>query len=194
MALADILSKIETDGGAEAQAILDAATKRAEGVLERAKAEAAAHTAQVVASAEKDARRQADTRVVSARLGARDRAVAARRELVNEALSALEDRLATLPDDEYAEFLAGRITSVARGGETLRLGSADQARSQAILSAVEGSSKVSPVYSDEPAPFERGALLEGERVRVDLSLASIIDDERDRLEAIAGAVLFNGEA
>lgn len=191
MALADILSRIEADGRSEAEAVDRAAAQRVEGILERARTQAAAHTEQVVGAAERDARRRADTTVVAARLAARDQAVAARRALVDEAIERLEHRLATLPDDRYARLLAARIAASARGGEVLRLGTADAGRSDEVLRALAAiAPDLRLEYAAEPAPFERGALLEGERVRADLSLSAIVDDERDRLEATAGAVLF----
>ena len=44
--------------------------------------------------------------------------------------------------------------------------------------------------STEPAPFERGVLVEGDRVRTDLSLTAIVEERRDELELVAAEVLF----
>ena len=44
--------------------------------------------------------------------------------------------------------------------------------------------------SDDPAPFERGALIEGARVRADLSLDTIIGERREELELAVASVLF----
>lgn len=194
MALADIVAKIEADAAAEAARIIEAAEQRAELLRANARAQAAEHTESVVALARRDAERQAGTTVVGAKLQARDRGLAERGKLVDEAIAQLRLALVALPDDRYGAFLAARIAEAARGGETLLLGSADIGRMDSIAAAVDiAAPGLDLVIAETPAPFERGALLEGSRVRADLSLEAIVDDQRDRLEAVASEALF-GEA
>lgn len=194
MALADIIQKIESDAREEADGIVAVAQERATAFRADAGRRADTYRSEALADAEIRARREADRVVVTARLAARDRALAQRRELVDEALMSAADALAAASDAEYADFLAARIASVARGGETLRMGSADTGRVAAVLAAL---GKVAPslavTVADEPASFERGALVEGKRVRADLSLASIVNEHRDELELIVASALFDEE-
>ena len=92
-------------------------------------------------------------------------------------------------------WLAGRIAAVARGGETLSLGTLERGREAAIR---EELGRIAPELTlpvaDTPAPFERGALLQGDRVRADLSLETLVADRRDELELVAAHILFAEEA
>lgn len=195
MALADIIARIDTDAAAEAGAIVAAAHERAETTLAAAREKAAAHLAEVTAAAKRDAERDAETIVVNARLAGRDALVSARRALVEETLAAVADKIAGLPDEEYVRFLSSRIAEVARPGETVVFGEQDAPRAASVLDRV---AQVAPALqltaSPESAPFARGALLIGPRVRTDLSLSSLVDEHRDRLELVAAAALFGEEA
>ena len=191
MALADIITKIRADADDEAGRILAAAQTRAAEIVERAEQRAGEQRAATLAEADTDARREADRIVVSARLAARDEALARRRELVDTALQRAAETLAALSDIEYAAFLSRRIASVARGGETVRFGSADLARAETVLEALRMNTPgLTLAVADEPAPFERGALVEGSRVRADLSLTAIVEERRDELELAVAEVLF----
>lgn len=194
MALQDIIERIEGDASAEAGRLLDTAGARADAIREEAEARAAAQTAETLASAGQAARREADTLVVNARLRVRDEELASRRARLDDVLVRVVAALAELPDSEYAEFLAKRIADAGRGGERLLLGAADVSRAPAIAAAL---ARIAPelklVVTDGAAPFDRGALLVGDRVRANLSLQAIVEERRDDLELVIARVLF-GEA
>jgi len=191
VALADILTRIRSDSEAEAATVLAAAQERAEAIVAEATGKADAHRADVAAAAMAAAGREADTIVVNARLAARDAEVTARRRLIDEALVAAAEALAKLPDAEYARFLAARIAEVSRGGETVSFGSEDVARSSLVLDEL---ARIAPSLTvqvaKKPAPFERGALLEGDRVRADLSLAALVAERREAIEMSVARALF----
>lgn len=193
MALADIVKRIRDDATAEAKAIVHAAEVRAAAMIAAAEANAATYRDTASSDASSTADREASRVVVSAKLTARDESLARRRQVIDEALAATAERLASLPADEYARFLAARIAEAARGGETVRLGADDLARRDAI---VEALAEVEPgiTIADEPAPFSRGALVEGQRVRADLSLSAIVEENRADLELTIAGVLFGTEA
>jgi len=190
VALSDIIARIEADAQAEADRIVAEATQRAEQIEAAARAGAERETAKTLAAARATARIDAETIVVKARLAARDAAVARRRELVDRALEATVDAIAGLPDEQYVAWLAARVVDAATGGETLRVGSADTAHEQALRREIE---RIAPSLqladSAQPAPFARGALLEGRRVRADLSLETLVADRRDALELVVAVVL-----
>lgn len=195
MALADIIARIGSDAQTNADAIVASAQQRADEVLAAARAQAERQTQTALAAATVNAQRNADTVVVKARLGSRDSLVAAQRELIDEALAGVASAVGSLPDDAYVAWLAGRIAAVARGGETLAVGAQDQDRADAIVAAVGAVAPgLALVRSDVPAPFPRGARLTGDRVSVDLSVESIIADQRDSLELAISSVLFAREA
>lgn len=194
MALADILERIEADAAAESAQVADAARSRADAILAAAKAKAEAHVDEVVSAARIEAARDAETTVVNARLRGRDALVTARRALIDETLAAAAESIAGLPDDAYASFLAARIAVIARGGETLAFGSEDSGRAELVMRKLEAvAPNLSLTAAPVPAPFARGALLQGDRVRADLSLGAIVDERRDEFEAIAANELFGKE-
>jgi vacuolar-type H+-ATPase subunit E/Vma4 len=195
VALADIIARIGSDASAKADAIVAEAEERAAGIVEAAQAAAERDSARTLDAARAKAQRDAETIVVKARLVARDALVQRQRELMDEALAVTARELAALPDERYVPWLAGRIAAVARGGETLSLGASDRDRSEAVRAEL---ARIAPeltlIETDTPAPFERGALLQGDRVRADLSLEAIVADRRDELELVAASVLFAEEA
>lgn len=195
MALADIINKIGADAAEQAAGIVAEATRRAERTVSAAAATAERQRSAILDDADERSRKEAETIVVKARLAARDALVEARRAEIAETLAQVSFALAGLPDDRYTPWLAARIVEAARGGETLALGSGDTGRERAIRDEI---ARIAPDLSlgtsGTPAPFERGALLTGDRVRADLSLEAIVADRTDELELVAARALFSGEA
>lgn len=195
MALTDIIQRIHRDAEDEAAQIRAAAQARAAEMRAAAEASAEEERVSALTRVEADADREASRLVVTARLAARDEALSSRRQLLSEALQATGQRIAELPDDEYARFLGGRIAAAVRGGETVSLGTADAGRAQAVMAEVARLSPGRDVsLSPTPAPFDRGALVAGARTRVDLSIPAIVDERRSEIEAAAASVLFGEEA
>lgn len=191
MALADIIKKIETEAHEESAAILQAAQQRASEILERAGAEAARKHDAALAEATEQAQREAARTVVAARLAARDEGLTRKRALVSEVLEQVVTSLPSAPAGVYAGFLARQVAAVARGGEIAHLGSADAHLADALAEGVRMSAPgLDMTIAAEPAPFKHGVLLVGDRVRVDLSLASIVGERREELEHLVASILF----
>ncbi len=75
------------------------------------------------------------------------------------------------------------------------MGSEDQSREEAVraeLARIAADLRLQRASS--PAPFGRGALLEGDRVRATLSLETIVADRRDALELVVARSLASEEA
>lgn len=191
MALSDIIERIEANKDAEVARITEAAEARASAVREEADQAAEESSASTIAEAEREAKRETSRIVVSARLGARDEALTSRHVLLDEALLEMERRLAELPDEAYAAFIARQVASLAQGGEQLQLGSADLARREAILGALrELRPDLTLDIDEKPGAFDRGARLVGHRVRADLTLGSLIEERREELESVLVRELF----
>lgn len=192
MALADILERLAADAAEESARIARDAEERAEAVLAHARADAARTSADALERAKREATTRAQTLRATARLAARDRALAKRGELIEEALDGVVAALAALPDDAYASFVAGSVADVARGGETVLVADADRERLAGRLR--DALSAAAPdlelTWSDEPAPVERGVFLRGERVSVDLSIDAVVASRRDDLAMTVARTLF----
>lgn len=200
MALADILARIEADAAGEAAEIVAAAEAAAMLVAAESAESAERLHATAVEQARREARRDADTLLAGARLSARDRALGARAELIDEVMELARRALADLDDEQYARLLAGHVASAARGGERILLGGEDRERLRdrilPSVSSVAGERAAvldDLAVSDEGAPFARGLMLVGSRVRTDISLEAIVAERRGQLEMVVADVLFPAE-
>ncbi|MCX8006835.1 MAG: V-type ATP synthase subunit E family protein [Coriobacteriia bacterium] len=198
MALADILEQIASDAEAEVRAILAQAEAEAAELRRDAEERARARAERIVAETQAEARREADALLAAARLRARDEALAAKQALISEALERVAAGLAALEPDRYARFIAQRVVRAARGGEELLVAEADRERlaglEAALMEAAREAGREGLVLrpSDDPAPVEHGVVLRGTRDSVDLSVAGLIDAERDRLVERLACALFLG--
>jgi vacuolar-type H+-ATPase subunit E/Vma4 len=190
VAIDDIIGRIATDADSEALEVTEAARAESERVRSDALARADARTARDAAKGVADAARDAATLIANARLGARDALLTARYALDAEALDAVEAKLVALDDDRYAALLARGIAGAADGCSSLRLGSADADRLRRALPGPLKASGVTLAIDDTPADIERGVVLAGDRVRVEVSAAAMIEARRDDLLSEVDAALF----
>lgn len=194
MALADIIDRIASDAADEAERIVREAEDEAARIRERAQRDAEAHRAQVLDAARERAARERETRLAAARLAARDRALAARRALVEEVLGALVERIGSLPPAEYAALLGSALARTVRDGDEIALGSGDAALRDAVGAELASRAPGIEVrWREEPAPFERGALIVGEGTRAEITPRSLVEERRGDLEVLVADVLFSGE-
>lgn len=194
MALADILRRIEEDSLAEAAEILRVAEEAGAAVRDDAQERAQARTRHVVEHTTREAEAAARTRLATARLAARDNALAAKRHLVERVLAQVADTLESLSPEEYAAFIAREVKQVARGGETLSVGHQDHGRLGTFLAPALAAAKCRVTIRGVTGAIERGVLIEGDRVKVEVSARSLVASRRDHLVALAAGVLFGDEA
>lgn len=197
MALADILERIAADARTEADTIVREAEAAAEATLAQAHAEAETTAEEIARASAATASSEAETVTAAARLAARDRALAARRELVERVLRDSVDALVGLSDDAYAAFLARGVVAAARGGERVLIAPADAVRLAGRLHAAlrqlagEAGNGLDLTFGEEPADgIEHGVLLEGHRVRIEVSPASALAARREELTMLASKTLF----
>jgi hypothetical protein len=181
VAIDDIVARIAQDAEAEAAAIVAEAEGDAARLTGDARSRAADEAARVVARGRTVAERDAATLVANARLAARDAMLAARLELDGEALAKAEAALVALPDAEYAALVA---RGVAADGARLRAG---------LPGALKAAGAPVLEIGDGPADVEHGVIVQGERVRVEVSPAAMIAEQRDEMLAIADTALFGAE-
>jgi vacuolar-type H+-ATPase subunit E/Vma4 len=194
VAIDDIVGKILADAEAEAAGIVAAAEADGARVKAEAKSRADADAARVLARERARAARDGETLLANARLRARDAALTARLALAEEALAKAEADLVALPDAEYARLIAAGIASAATGRETVRLGKADSARLRKHLPDALTAANAKVTIGDEPADVERGVVLSGGGVRIEVSPAALIAARRDELLAETDRLLTSEEA
>lgn len=191
MALADIIKRIERDTAAHAATLIGAAEAEANRVRHEAQASAKERREHALLQAERVAGEDARTRLASARLKGRDRVLAEKRELIDRALRSAIERILALPDQQYAELLAGEIEKAARGGESVALGALDAERLRDALPAALKAAGVDVDIASAADSVECGVVLIGTRMRVEISPASLVASRRAHLEALVSSVLFD---
>ena len=190
MAIEDIVGRIEDDAQAEGEARVSAARRDAALLVAEAGARAEANAAKELELGRVKAEREAATVVAGARLAARDASLMSRQEIDREALSRLEAALTALPDDRYAALLAREIASAPLPAGVLRLGAVDAARLRTALPSALKAVGLVLTIDDAPAGIERGVVLVGDRVRIEVSPASLIYVRCADLESAADRALF----
>lgn len=191
MAIDDLVTRIQSDAAAEAAALLDGAKAEADAAITRARTAAAAERAALLEAAERSAEEAAATLLANARLAARDELLGHKRARAERVLERARQAVESLPDAEYLESIAAAIAAASRGGETLQVAQTDARRLAGLGSRLERVG-VSVRLSEDFAPLPRGALLAGDRVRVEISPAAMVADRRDELLLVASRSLFGG--
>jgi len=190
MALADILERIAADASVEAKCITDDADSQAALLLAEAQAAADAAARDELDAGLSDARAEAQRRLAAARLAARDERLAASDALIAETLAGVEHALGDMDDAAYLRFIAQRVACVAASGERLALASADAGRLAGLATAVRALGGPELVSIAEAADIPAGALLVGDRTRVEISPRAAVVEEHDALVLRLAALLF----
>lgn len=192
MAISDILARIQVDASAEAAELTGAAQAEADRIVAQAEKAAEAARREACDDASREAADEAATLLAGARLAARDALLTEKRARAERVLERAREALEALPDREYLELIASHVARTANGGELVAIAPADAGRLGSLVARL-GEMGVIVAPSPEPAPLARGVLLSGDRVRLEVSPASLIEDARDELLLVASRTLF-GEA
>lgn len=191
MAITELIERIEGDAGAEADSILAKAQAEARQITGHAEAAAASERAGMLAAAARAADDERDTMLANARLAARDSLLARKREIAERVLDRARVSLEELPDAEYCDLMAAAIADVATGTSEIAVAPADARRLSGLGERLERLG-VHVTMSAQTAPLDRGVVLSGDRVRSEISPASMVSDRRDQLLLVAARALFGG--
>lgn len=194
MALADILKRIDRDSDGESGDVLQVAEREVDRMLADAKASVAADRERELARAEMMARDDARTRIAGARLRGRDRVLGEKRVLIERVLQHAGENIEKLADDRYAALFVREIVQATRGGERILVAEADAERLAVALPAALAAAGVDAKVAGSTSLVAHGVLLEGERMRVEISPAAMVDARRAELEALVSEHLFGGGA
>ena len=192
MALPDIITKIDAEACEQVRAIQDGAKQDVARIEAQTAAECARYEDQRYASAEKKAQQEANSILVGARMQARAEAGRARRRVFDQVFASVARKLASLETDQWVQVFAPRVAEAARAGERVLLGQRDAGRAERLrLALAQAGTDV--VVTGEPAGFERGVLIVGERSYVDLSVAALAAQQKREMEPEVCRILFGNE-
>ena len=209
-----IIEKIRQDAEAQAAAILAQAREKADAsralIRQEAEKTAAAIEQKAAAEAEEISRR----RMLVANLEGRKNALAARRQVVEEAFELAQKELSALPEERWAALMEKLVLEAAETGtETICVPAADTEKYQSdffsrlkaatggkgsMLDAlnaalVKAGRKGELKLGAEPAKISGGALLVGEKSDVNCSFEALLRQERELCEREVANLLFGSE-
>ncbi|ASJ01902.1 V-type ATP synthase subunit E [Thermococcus profundus] len=190
-----IIQEIHKEAEQKVQYILNEAREEAEKIKEEAKKRAEAQAEWILRKAKTQADVEKQRIIANARLEVRKKKLAVQESLIREVLSALEERLANLPEDEYFDVL---VKLVREAVEELGVGSVVIRSNERTLKIIESRldelSKAVGAEIDlgEPVDVIGGVIVEGRdgRVRVDNTFDARIERMGNELRAEIAKALF----
>ena len=192
MAIADIVERIASDAAAEVAEIIGAAEAEGQRIAADTASRRSREREHALERAMRDAAGEAATMLANERLAVRDALLTARGRHVEAVLALAVEALGALPDAEYLDLIARKVATLARGSERLAVAAADATRLAPLAERLRESG-INVTTASESAPIERGVVLTGDRVRIEVSPASLVAERRDQLAAVAASALFAEE-
>jgi V/A-type H+-transporting ATPase subunit E len=195
-----ICRRIEADARAKAEKISAEAAKKADIILSEAEKEAEKRREQILERAQKEAEEQKRRILGIARLDARKQMLAAKQELIKEALQQALEALMNLDEQDYFAVIKKMLlASIKTGEEVVILSPRDKARIpknfwkeiQGELAAAGHKDKL--LISKETFEISGGFILRSGGVEINNSFDSLLEMYRDELEMEAAAILFQEE-
>lgn len=192
-----ITARIAAEAGAEAEAIKAQARAEAEEIRaayeKKAQEEYWAQMRSGAADTEQRVQRLGNT----ARLEAKKSVLALKQEMIAEAYVKAKEKILSLPEAEYAAFLAGQAGKASvSGDEEIVLNETD--RTRVGRQVTDGANEILKKRGLEPKltlsettrPIPGGLILRKGDVEVNCALDSLVEMSRNSLDADIAAVLF----
>lgn len=190
-----ITGRIAADAQAEADAILAGAQAQADEITARCQAQADKAAEELLARGRAAAADREERLVSSAEMQARQLALKARQETLDEAFSLALERLRALPEEEKTDLLARLAAKAsATGREQVILDGADRdacgaqvvSRANALLGA-QGALALSPAAGR----FRGGLVLSDGEVEVNCTFETLVRLARSQMAGDVARVLFD---
>lgn len=158
-----ITQMIQSEAQTEIDGVLSAAREEAARITARYEAQAQAETAELTAKNEKAAAEREERLVSVAQMEARKVTLAAKQEMVEKTYALALEKLCSMPDERYAEILAGLLVKASSTGqEEVIFSPEDRARvgKAAVAKANEALAKsVAPELPKELTESKVGAII-----------------------------------
>lgn len=186
MGVENILEKITLEASTAAEAVISEAKKDAVSIVEESKKKASESYAKSLEDAEKEAIESINHIRSMAALEARKLKLAAKRDVIDEAFALAANRLRTLPDNEYAAFLASMANASAEKG-TLWFSERDSRLAEQVRPYLKGEFKIS---KSTVKKLSDGFIIKNGSIQVNCSVNELLSVKRAELEPVAVKVLF----
>ena len=187
-----ILQRLDAETQTEVDAILAEAGRQAAEAEAKAKEEAERLSAELDSRGDKDAAEREERLVSVAQMEARQKVLAAKQEMMEEAFSGALDKLCKAPDAEYAALCAALLVKAAPDGKGEAVFAED--RQEAGRLAVEQANKLlgggALKLSAEKRPVKGGFILLSGSVEVNCSFETLVRLQRTEAAGEVAALLF----
>ena len=195
MAIENIINQIGEDARAESDSLLSVARAEADAVRERAAKEAERLRSEALKKAKERAEEHARRIETLAGLELRKEVLQEKKNLIGEAFAKAEERITSLPPEEYLAFLRPIILgAVDSGNEEVILSKRHRSMFTAdflnTLNHELGPQKGRLRLIDESGEFSGGFILRDGKMETNMTLRSLMDSRRDDLEPKVAGILF----
>ncbi len=188
-----ITQRIDQDAQAEIDRILADAHAKAEDVLARGKAQAAAEKAELTAKNERAAAEREERLISAAQMEARKVRLAAKQEMVEKAYVLALKKLCGLPKEQYAGAVAELLVQAApegRGEVIFAPAQRDGIGKAAVALANEKLGKGQLVLAEETRPIQGGFILKNGNVEVNATFETLVRLQRGETAGAVADLLF----
>ena len=190
--------KIIADATGEAEALLANARAKVAEILAQAEEEAAAKTAKIKATVEKQINELRSRYQTIAELDARKAILAAKEELIEDTFKQALARLQSMETKAYQELMSTMLLAAAQTGtEEIIVSATDKERFSAeLLSAVNAElarqgKQGKLTLAAETRETQGGFILRAENIEINCSFAALLRMQREELEPEVAAILFS---
>jgi V/A-type H+-transporting ATPase subunit E len=195
MAVDDIIKKISEDARSEAEALLSFARAEADAIREKAQRQAEQLRAEMTQKSEERAKEHAARIEMLATLEFRKEILREKKKLIEEALKKAENAIRDFAPDDYRSFLRFIILNGVESGNEEIISSAAHRDllTPDFLNALNdelGPSKGNLRLSEETGDFSGGVILRDGKKETNVTIKTLIESERDKLEPFVANILF----
>ncbi len=188
-----IIARMESDTQAECDAIAAQSAAEAEAILAQYRADADKLLQDAQPRCKELEAQQLERLEGSSRLACRQRVLAEKQSLLDEAFSRAAQALARLPREQYIDLLAALAAENGQGGEELLFSPADRdAVGQAVTDAANAKkSGAAFTLSAETRETGGGLVLRRGRMEINCGFAELLRRARQEDSSAVAAVLFD---
>ena len=191
--LEKIVARMESDTRAECDALAASAAENAAAILRDCQAQADAAARDSAQRAAAQAAEHLEHLNGSSQLACRQRVLAAKQELIDEAFARAARALTALPQAEYIDLLATLAAENGSGDEELLLSAADRAAVGAAVVEAANRKKAGAAFrlSEETRDTGGGLVLRRDRVELNCSFTEKLRQLRQEESSAVAKLLFD---
>lgn len=191
--LEKIVARMEADTQAACDALAASAAENAAAILRDCQAQADAVTRDSAQRAETQAAEHLEHLNGSSQLACRQRVLAAKQQLIDEAFARAAQALAALPQAEYVDLLAALAAENGSGDEELLLSAHDRETVGAAVVDAANAKRPGTAFrlSDETRDTGGGLVLRRDRVELNCSFTEKLRQLRQEESSAVAKLLFD---